>query len=1337
MTLNVGGMDTVTFDTFMQWLPEAPFDVIALQEIHHGLGKSSSQWSTAGWHFVTSVDPKKRFQGLAILVRHALVGEDELQFREYTPGRILHVRISRHDYHIDLLNFYQHALQSDATGANLSARQQQWDRLGELLQTLARRNMLLLFGDFNCTPIHASGHTGQALPRSELYPDAADFTTLLEANQLVLLNTWGRRRDLHTFQGSRRKSYIDFVATRRVHADQIARQAAPDKDITFSPWRQGGRHFAVRASVAIHPGWQQPSRRHPPQPRIQYDGRALDDAVRRRTPEYHALRLRFQQAAMLSTAPTLEDMNRIMLGVVCSLFPKQTASTALRAWQMDAVKISVADMWRARRKLKQGPRLSGFKACFRAWVRHRDFQQAYKELRRQGRQARKAVLERYLQQAQEAVSKGDTGLLHRVIRAMAPKTQYSPVRIQGINGQLLTYAQEHQEIVKHFQQLFQSHRPGGCSASLTNEATYHVSPTDFRDALRSLKIGKAVPSGCAPTSAIRACADLIAEVASPIATDCLRGHDTPALWADCTLALIPKPHKVSKRPENLRPLGLQDSGAKAYAKLLKTFLLQEVGGTLQSLPLFAYLPGRSTESAIARVIQHCSEVRDLHSGQVATVHTRRAHKRTSNICGGIQLAIDLSTAFDLVPREQLRNALVWAGASGSLTATILNLHDVCRYSIQHRGRIQHINMRRGVRQGCTLAPLLWVIYSAYIASHLKDELSGEWVDRHLTLYADDTHASWVVHTQTDLEQAFQSIRLIFSMYERFGMQVNPSKSGVVLGIRGLLGRSLLAGHVQGPKDNRRLVLGPPHDQLVIPVKTSMTYLGVQISYGNYEDETLAARLKVAQGTRCRILKVLHGRRYLTQTKRLQLYFLCVRTAAHYGLLPVGITASGLAKLSRFETKHIRAIVRSPVHITREATASLYQRLALLQPAEYLLKLLTKKLRKLTISGDAWSWTWVNNRKDQIQQHVHASQHGLQEASHAQPYSCPTCGLYFDTLAGMRTHHTRKHGVKLQRTTAGPAHMLHGLRIQDHCVDNMPVCRHCCCTFSTWHTFRVHVTKSCSVLHGQTQSGPALPSAAGATPKLAMQSAAELIISPKSGNLNVQAPFEMPEVQRLLSSADWKNILQLGRMREILVHHCMLCSQWVASSPGALLRHVRQLHPELVMHIDNAMAHSITLREGHARPCKACGAAPRGKHRCRVLFQLCLMLHYHRMLRLFGLPDGGHDPAGADLRCPEASPGHLLGDGRGCREDGGGPDHPGQAGACFSHQGLPEGTATGGQGERTRSGDGDGPNRSLQRILPPSPPTRTLEPGPGIRGSRDTTSSGSSGRRTASGTKIRR
>ena len=59
---NVGGLDSVTYDTLMQWLPSAPFDVVCLQEIHHGLGKESTQWAAAGWRYVTSVDPKFGFK---------------------------------------------------------------------------------------------------------------------------------------------------------------------------------------------------------------------------------------------------------------------------------------------------------------------------------------------------------------------------------------------------------------------------------------------------------------------------------------------------------------------------------------------------------------------------------------------------------------------------------------------------------------------------------------------------------------------------------------------------------------------------------------------------------------------------------------------------------------------------------------------------------------------------------------------------------------------------------------------------------------------------------------------------------------------------------------------------------------------------------------------------------------------------------------------------------------------------------------------------------------------------------------------------------------------------
>ena len=429
----------------------------------------------------------------------------------------------------------------------------------------------------------------------------------------------------------------------------------------------------------------------------------------------------------------------------------------------------------------------------------------------------------------------------------------------------------------------------------------------------------------------------------------------------------------------------------------------------------------------------------------------------------------------MVPRDKLLQALIWAGSSDILANAVLDLHQVCRYSIQHRGRVRHICMRRGVRQGCTLAPLLWAVYSAYITHHIAEELTMSWVSEHLTLYADDTHASWTVESLESLKLALKSIPVIFRIYRAFGMQVNPLKSGVIIGIRGVSGTAFMASHIHGPSGNKRLVLGPPHDQLVIPIRDSMTYLGIQISYGNFEDATLDSRLAVAHSTRGRLLRVLHARRYLTMRKRLQLYFLCVRTAALYGLLPVGVTSAGFRKLHVFEVKHVRAIARSPVRLTRETNAQLYARLKIQQPGDSLIKQMEGRIRTL-MSRKAAVPVSFQLRLDELRNHRLSLQHGLQEVSCAAAFDCPTCGQYFCTLAGMRAHHTRMHGRRLQVDTKGSASRLHGLRVQDHCINQMPICKHCGCTLTTWHQFRVHVLSSCVVLHSAKTDRSALTGA---------------------------------------------------------------------------------------------------------------------------------------------------------------------------------------------------------------------------------------------------------------------
>ena len=158
--MNVGGLDTTTYDTFMQWLPNAPYDVVCLQEIHHGLGKESTQWVAAAWRFIMAVDPKTRFQGVAVLIRDSLCDNGELHFQETVPGRILHVRLQKAHHSIDIIGIYQHALHLEAQKNNLHQRHQLWDQLGRLLHSIPQRSLLVLLGDFNCTPAHVSGSMG-------------------------------------------------------------------------------------------------------------------------------------------------------------------------------------------------------------------------------------------------------------------------------------------------------------------------------------------------------------------------------------------------------------------------------------------------------------------------------------------------------------------------------------------------------------------------------------------------------------------------------------------------------------------------------------------------------------------------------------------------------------------------------------------------------------------------------------------------------------------------------------------------------------------------------------------------------------------------------------------------------------------------------------------------------------------------------------------------------------------------------------------------------------------------------------------------------------------------
>ena len=285
------------------------------------------------------------------------------------------------------------------------------------------------------------------------------------------------------------------------------------------------------------------------------------------------------------------------------------------------------------------------------------------------------------------------------------------VRIRDPSGGMLNVEHEFCEIQGYFSELFQSSSP-----SFEYVRQVYDRPLE---ALRSTRIGKAVPATSASASAFRACEGQILQPLEVLMSECYQGKSpVPPHWLLCHLALLPKPKKSTRRPENLRPVGIQDPAAKIYSRALKSALYEEVKDTILTFPQFSYLASRSTEDAIHRVMEHCRAVRHRHELAVRTVYSKKEGVKPPKIRGGAQLTLDMSTAFDRVPRSSLTEALLWAGASMQTVQGVLDLHEQCKYVIRHGPHASYLSMKRGVKQGCTLAPLLWVVYSVYVAHHV-------------------------------------------------------------------------------------------------------------------------------------------------------------------------------------------------------------------------------------------------------------------------------------------------------------------------------------------------------------------------------------------------------------------------------------------------------------------------------------------------------------------------------------------------------------------------------------------------------------------------------------------
>ena len=731
---NCGGLSSQLYAEVLYSAKVSAVDILLLQETHWS---QSSEWQDEDWCFVHSAASKCRSGGVLVGIRKEKVNVRTLKWSELVPGRLLHVRGTLDGTPCDILNVYQKARVAGADEAvqkNLAERALVWRQLSRCLGGLPYRNLVLVAGDLNTVLPRTAGLTGNSAAEDQggraYKAEAAETADALLRAGLVACNTYGRRRA--TYVHATGESLIDYVFTRRTSADAEARKASA-VETPLAGWRKGG-HRVLVGSIAVQ--WA-PWRHRP----LDLGGSQVavleDDSTQ----------------ALRDTRAAAEEVNVV---------PVQR----VRLPKMETLEPAIAQYWESRTAFKDGG-VGTLRQCFDLLREHGRMMRLHRQLRARARGRKRQRNLEVLEKAERAARTGDSRTLFQCVKLLSGSKVSGRLRLRDENEALISAERESEVLARYASKLFggEHYKP----PPLQPPGDW-LEEWRWRQALKELKAGKAVPRGQPPIAA-----------SSEISKRALCGLDphVPVGWCSVQLAWLPKPPKPPTLPQHLRSVGLTPGDSKAFLLVLKEQLSDSVFAALGDTPQSAYRKGMDTHAAILRATQRCHVAREVLQRRRLDHTSRVAGVPRCRLAGGMVVSLDLAKAFDSVPRVEIQ-----LGVDMRLIAVVMRVHTQTQCIIRQAGREASTMMQRGLRQGCPLAPVLYAAWTSRLCRISDASLGDGWCNSHSSIFADDTLGYWDINSAGDMRKAIREVGCLFSVFRQLGLTVNIEKSGVMLSITG-------------------------------------------------------------------------------------------------------------------------------------------------------------------------------------------------------------------------------------------------------------------------------------------------------------------------------------------------------------------------------------------------------------------------------------------------------------------------------------------------------------------------------------------------------------------------
>ena len=233
--------------------------------------------------------------------------------------------------------------------------------------------------------------------------------------------------------------------------------------------------------------------------------------------------------------------------------------------------------------------------------------------------------------------------------------------------------------------------------------------------------------------------------------------ETPGDWQ--TGMIVPLFKKGDKRVcSNYRGISLLSLPGKVYAKVLEVRSRAMVESRLGDEQC-GFRPGRSTTDQLFTLRMVLEKAWEYGKSVYSCF-------------------VDLEKAYDRVPRGKLWSVLQEYGIDGPLLGAIQSLYTNCSSCVRVNGsKSTPFTVGVGLRQGCVLSPLLFIIYMDWMLQRSRGEecfTLGDLRVSHL-LFADDLVI--LTSSQTELQRALDRFVAVCA---EAGMKVNVDKSEVMV-----------------------------------------------------------------------------------------------------------------------------------------------------------------------------------------------------------------------------------------------------------------------------------------------------------------------------------------------------------------------------------------------------------------------------------------------------------------------------------------------------------------------------------------------------------------------------